>query len=87
MKRAELSQLKDVITALARGSQVGSRILSIDVGAEDTLDTGAFLRVLVTLDDLTDLEPENVEPLIESIEQGVAQIDERYPSVRFTEAA
>lgn len=37
--------------------------------------------------DLETLDPEDVEPLVQSIEDAVAEKDERFASVRFAEAA
>lgn len=87
MKVADFSQLKEQIVDLAKRSPVGERIEDVEVepGEDDT--GGEFLRVVVQLKDIGDLKIEDVEPLVQSIEDLVAGVDERFASVRFAEAA
>jgi len=72
---------------IARNSSVASRVRDVHVEASDDGLGGEFLSVQFEMADLDTLEPDEVEPLIESIEKTVAEKDERFPSVRFAEAA
>jgi hypothetical protein len=87
MRISDFSQLRGQIVRLARTSPVGDRIKGVEVepGEDDT--GGEFLRIVVQVRDLEDLKTEDVEPLVESIEDFVAQRDERFASVRFADAA
>ena len=87
MKTAELDDLKIRIAGLAKKSAVGGRLRDVLVEASDDGEAGDFLRILIELDDLQHVKVEEVEPLIKSIEVAVAQLDDRFPSVRFGEAA
>jgi hypothetical protein len=87
MKTAELSDIRDRVAALAKASAVGRRVRDVLVEANEDEEAGDFLRVLIELDDLEQVKVEEVEPLIRLIEDVVGQLDDRYPSVRFAEAA
>lgn len=87
MKSADLSELTTQITSIAKHSPLGERVMDVVVEAEDDADGSDFLRVILRMRDLDNLEPEEVEPLVTSIEDAVALIDERFPSVRFADAA
>ena len=72
---------------LAHGFPVGERVRDVRVQASDDGIGGEFLSVQFEIADLATIEPDDVEPLIQSIEDAVAERDERFPSVRFAEAA
>lgn len=86
-KLADLSLLREEIMQLARGFPVGKRVQDVHVEANDDGVGGEFLRVQFEMTDLDSIEPEDVEPLMRSIEDAVAEKDERSPSVFFAEAA
>jgi hypothetical protein len=87
MAFATLPDLKKRIEAIARRSDLGSRIRNVDIDADEDPLGGAFLRVSFVLDQTNDLEWDSVEPLVRSIEDSVAEVDERFPSVYFADAA
>ena len=87
MRLTDFSTLRDEIMELARQSSVGHRVRNVRVEATDDGLGGEFLSVKFEMADLNTLEPDEVEPLIKSIENAVAKTDERFPSVRFAEAA
>jgi hypothetical protein len=87
MKLVDLSLLREEILSLARESTVGRRVRDVVVEAGDDGEGGEVLRVELKLNDISQLTPEDVEPLVRSIEDAVAEKDERLPSVRFDEAA
>jgi hypothetical protein len=87
MKAASISELRDRIAGVARKSKVGGRVQDVQVEAEEDTPGADFLRVTLSMDHLDDLEVDDLEPLIRLIEDDVAKVDDRYPSVRFAEAA
>ena len=87
MKQAEISELQHLIEAVARNSNLAPRIRQVEIDTDPDSDGGAFLRVSLQLDHTDDLEWDMVEPLVRSIEDSVAAVDERFPSVYFADAA
>jgi hypothetical protein len=73
------------IEKISRSSALGPRIRRVDVEADAEGD--AYLRVSLEFDHTDDLEWDNVEPLVRSIEDAVAVVDDRFPSVHFADAA
>jgi hypothetical protein len=87
MKQSDLSDIKSRIARLAKKSSVGKRVRNVVVETGDYGDGTEFLRVVLQMRDLDSLEPKQIQPLIQLIEDEVARVDERFPSVRFAEAA
>lgn len=87
MKQADLSDLSERISDLAKGSPVGEKVEKVSVEASEESEEENILRVVVRLKDMQDVTVEQVEPLVRSIEDLVSQLDERFASVRFAEAA
>ncbi len=88
MTYAALPELKRRVEAVTRKSNLASRIRQVEIEAEEDVQAGAaYLRVSLQLDHTDDLEWDKVEPLVRSIEESVAAIDERFPSVYFADAA
>jgi hypothetical protein len=87
MKTSDLSELRNRIAKVAKDSHVGKHLQDVHVEAEEDTPGAEFLRVTLSMDHLDDLELDDLEPLIRSIEDDVAKVDDRYPSVRFAEAA
>lgn len=87
MKQADLAELERRIEAISKNSAFGSRVKQVEVEADEDGEGGAFLRVLLHLDHSEGLDWDQVEPLVRSIEESVAAVDERFPSIRFADAA
>jgi hypothetical protein len=87
MKQADLAELKRRVEDISKDSALGSRIKQVEIEADEDGEGGTFLRVLLFVDHSDDLDWDNVEPLVTSIEDSVGAIDERFPSVRFADAA
>ena len=84
---ADLATLKERVLAAAKGSDVGARVSDVTLEpAQDDAGTD-FLRVIVQVKDVEKAGDEAFEALLERIEGAVAELDERYPSVRFADAA
>ena len=84
---AELPELARRIEALARKSTLGGRIQRVGVEEDVDPEGASFLRVSLQLDHTDDLEWDSVKSLVRSIEDSVAAVDERFPSVYFADAA
>jgi hypothetical protein len=87
MRTADLRKLRDRIAGLARKSEVGERLRNVTVEPDDYGEGTAYLRIEIQLADLENVKSTQVEPLVESIEDVVSKVDDRFPSVRFAEAA
>jgi hypothetical protein len=87
MKVSELSDLRARIIKIAKKSTIGGRVQDVIVESDDYGDGTDFLRVSVQLRNIDTITVEDVEPLVKSIEDVVAKLDDRFPSVRFSEAA
>ncbi len=87
MKLANLTELRGLIFEIAKRSQVGERVQDVTVEADDYGEGTEYLRVQVQLENLENVRSNDVDPLVQSIEERVAEIDDRFPSVRFSEAA
>lgn len=84
---ADLTELQKHIAKLVRASPIGGRVRNVSVEAEDEGAGGPFLRVIVEMADLENLAEGEAEPVVRSIENAVEELDERFPSVRFADAA
>lgn len=87
MKQANLVQLRDLIANIARESSLGERVRDVVVEAEGDSPGTEFLRVILEMNNLDGLRFDDIKPLLTTIEDAVARVDERFPSVRFAEAA
>lgn len=84
---ADLGLLRERLLSAARSAEVGAKITDIVLEPARDDDGAEFLRVVVQLDEAGEGNDEAFERLLERIEGAVAELDERYPSVRFADAA
>lgn len=85
--QSDLSELKERVLDTAKKSPVGPQVQAVELEA-DRDDQGAdFLRVTIQLKNGGKAKDADLEALLESIEDAVGAVDERYPSVRFADAA
>jgi hypothetical protein len=88
--QADLATLKERVLAAAKTSDIGSKVAGVTLEPARDDEGSDFLRVVVQIKDVETSSHEALEAfeaLLERIEGTVAEIDERYPSVRFAEAA
>lgn len=85
--RADLDTLKRQVLVATKESAVAEQVEDIFLEPDRDDEGNDFLRVVVQVKDLGDTADADFEALLESIESAVASIDERYPSVRFADAA
>ena len=84
---ADLATLRQKVLEATSGSIVGSEITDVDLEPDHDDQGTEFLRVVVQLKNSRRSTDEDFEALIEAIEKAVADVDDRYPSVRFADAA
>lgn len=84
---ADLGVLRERVLAAARGADVGAQVTDVVLEPAQDDDGTDFLRVIVQVKDVEKGGDEAFEALLERIEGAVAELDERYPSVRFADAA
>jgi hypothetical protein len=87
MKLTDFSELESRVSEIIRRSPLNSRALGVKIEAEDDIEGGEFLRVIVKLRGSQRLNYRKVAPVLDEIRDTVAEADERFPSVRFQEAA
>ena len=87
MQRTELSALKDRVSEVARKSAVADGLTDIVLEADRDNDGGDFLRIILKIKSLDRVSYKDLAALTTSIENAVGDIDERFPSVRFADAA
>lgn len=66
---------------------IGERVTSITIEKALDEDGDEYLRVALRLDKLANLKVEELAHMVQTIERAVAEIDERFASVRLAEAA
>jgi hypothetical protein len=87
MKQADFSVLKKRVEDVTHDSPVGNRIKKIVLEADRDDEGSDFLRVILEVTSLDDVKIEDLEPVVESIETALLELDDRFPSVRFADAA
>jgi hypothetical protein len=87
MKQAEFSVLKKRVEDVTHDSPVGNRIKNIVIEADDDGTGSDFLRVILETAPLDEVKDSDLISVIESIETALLDLDDRFPSVRFADAA
>jgi hypothetical protein len=87
MPQAEIPMLKKRVSEVARRSAIGKRLKDVVLEADRDEEGSDFLRVVVQVKTLDSVRDEDLEELIRSIENALSDLDERFPSVRFADAA
>lgn len=83
----DLDTLKQRVLETVKQSTVGPRVENI-VLEQDHDDEGIdFLRVVVLVKSMDKEKASDFEELLEAIEEKISTVDDRYPSVRFSDAA
>lgn len=83
----ETKSLTSKIVETVHASRVAADVTDVSVEPDTDNDGIAFLRVKVTLKDTQKADDDDLDALLEDIEEAVLEIDDRYPSVRFLDAA
>lgn len=85
--QADLGTLKKQVLEAAKRPSIKAQIEDVLLEPDRDDDGADFLRVLVQVKHSPPPADEDLEDLLEAIEDAVSEIDERYPSVRFADAA
>jgi hypothetical protein len=83
----DLDTLKQRVLETARRSAVATKVEDVVLEPDRDEEGTDFLRVVVQLNNMEGIVDSEFEALLEAIERTVGDIDERYPSVRFLDAA
>ncbi|OYW35817.1 MAG: hypothetical protein B7Z42_13730 [Brevundimonas sp. 12-68-7] len=87
MKQATFSEVTEKVRETVFRSPLADRLSGISVDENDDELGGEFLRVVLEVKGLNTFKLDQMTPLVQSIEDAVAEIDERFASVRLAEAA
>jgi hypothetical protein len=85
--QTDLETLRQVVIDTAKKSPVGEKMERVDIESAQDSEGDEFLRVMIRLKNIDEADRPTLVTLIESIEDAVGELDERYPSVRFPDAA
>ncbi len=87
MTQAEFSEVTRTVREAVGKSDLASEVTGIWID-ENTDETGGeFLRVILSLRSLKKLDFDQIELFVRAIEDSVAEVDDRFASVRLAEAA
>ncbi|HWK45289.1 MAG TPA: hypothetical protein VNT30_11245 [Stellaceae bacterium] len=84
---ADLEAIKGRVVEATKSSASKVNVAGITLEADRDDDGTNFLRVIVQLGPSKETTDADLEALLETIEGAVGAVDERYPSVRFVDAA
>ena len=87
VKHAEPTELKTLIDGIVRRSAVAHHLKGIVLESDEASDENGFFRVTIALDGLGAFDDEDMVTLTASIEGAIDDLDVRFPSIRFAEAA
>jgi hypothetical protein len=85
--RSDLETLKQRVLEAAKRSTVAAQVEDIALEPDRDEEGTDFLRVVVQMKNIGHTVDADFEELLEAIEKTVGDVDERYPSVRFSDAA
>lgn len=85
--QTEIGILKQKVLEAAQRSGIAAQVEDVAVEPDHDEEGTDFLRVIVRIRGTQQGDDTVFENLLEEIENAVAAVDERYPSVRFLDAA
>ena len=85
MRHADPDQLQAAISGVIQASALAKRFRTLTVDEEEFRDGGEFLRVQIHVADINAIDDDDIDALVSSIENTVNAVDDRFPSVRFSE--
>jgi len=85
--QTDLATLRERVLEATKTSPVGSQVEDIALESGQDEEGTDFLRVIVQVKQSSEAVDADFEALLETIEGAVGALDERYPSVRFSDAA
>ena len=85
MRHADLENLQKTVGNTVKKSPIAEQVNDFIVGVDDFSDADEFIRVLIYLKDLSKLSEEEADVITSDVENAVSRLDDRFPSVRFSE--
>ena len=85
--QTDLETLRQVVIDTAKKSPVGENVQDVSLEPAQDSEGGEYLRVMIRMKSIDGADRPMRVKLIEFIEDAVGELDERYPSVRFPDAA
>jgi hypothetical protein len=85
--QADFSVLKQAISDVIQKSAIGARVTDVVLEADRDDEGEDFLRVILEVKPLDDVANPDLAAVVESIEKTIGDLDDRFPSVRFADAA
>ena len=82
----DIPSLEKAVRTAVNRSPVSAQVKDVTLEADRDDEGSAFLRVIVRLD-IEKATDAQIDDLADSIEVAVSALDDRFPSVRFVEAA
>jgi len=79
--------LEAIVREIAASSPVGDRVRTIELEPAEDDEGRPFLRVVFQIAELDDVSDDELTGLMEQIEDRLENVDDRFPSVRFADAA
>lgn len=84
MAQVDSKSLEKLIFRLAEPLEVGKVLRQVEIPPDEG---DGVLRIILRLDDLDKADTKDLLKFIEAVEDSLIEKDERFPSVRFAEAA
>ena len=85
--QSDLATLKERVIEATKASRSSVKIEDVVLESDRDDEGTDFLRVLVQVNPSEKTADADLETLLEAIEDAISAVDERYPSVRFLDAA
>ncbi len=83
----DLEKIKKCVFAVSKLAAPKVSIADIIIESDRYDDGDDFLRIIIEVEHSELANDAEYEALLEAVEQAVGEIDRRYPSVRFSDAA
>jgi hypothetical protein len=87
MAKISTDRLHELVTDLARRSSVGTALQRVEIENQDDEEPEATVRIVIRLKNLKKANLVELQQLLSAVEDSLSGQDDRYPSVRFAEAA
>ena len=87
MPQVDLAVLKDRVLDVARRSSIGDRLKNVTVEADCYEEGSDFLKIVIDLEALDKIGIDDMMTLLTDVENTIIDMDERFPSIRFADAA
>lgn len=81
------AELQKVITELSKRFEVGKLLTRVEIEPGVADDSEATLRIILRVKNLRRASLSDLQGFVTAVEDSLSERDDRYPSVRFAEAA